>query len=356
MGTSGGERGRLHIPRSSSPFQGMSAFPSTPTLDDTYGALLIGTFLGLMLYGASLHQLVRYVRLFRSDVPSIRLLVTSVMVLETIHVVFTMHVCYYYLVRSYLKPQVLLEAIWTLQLFPALMALTACVSKAFLARRAFLTGPRSKWAVIVVVVLLVAELALAILLSAKGFILKNLMEFAKSTVSILTACEATSAAADALLAGTIIATLWNQDYHKRQPSMSWAKLMTTYMIKSGLPTAILNLIALVLAQTHRKAFIYAAINIVTMRVYANMLFAVLNSRKLMANGRMEVFANSESVSLNAIAQANRVAQAEMWNAPYRPQTSPATIKVNVTAEREQDGLDHTGSMRTYDKKSMSLEV
>ncbi|KAH9849421.1 hypothetical protein C2E23DRAFT_888360 [Lenzites betulinus] len=327
----------------------MSATP-TPlvlSLDATYGALLVGTFIGLILYGTSLHQLFRYIWLFGSDVPSIRLLVAATMILETLHAATTVHVCY-------LEPTVLLYANWSLQLIPALTALTACVSKVFLARRAFLTGPRSKWAVIVIMMLLATELGLACVLSIKGFLIKNLLTFSTSTANILAACEATAAAADALLAGTIIATLWAQGYRARHASLGWHSLFMTYVIKSGLLTAILNVLALILAQTQRKAFLYAAVNVVTARVYANTLFTVLNSRKLMANGRMEVWADTD-VGLNTIAQANRVAQAEMWNVPYRPQTSPGMIKVNVTAEREEDGTRRPRSMAYGHKSDMSLQ-
>ncbi|EIW55780.1 uncharacterized protein TRAVEDRAFT_30504 [Trametes versicolor FP-101664 SS1] len=327
------------------------------SLDDTYGALLVGTFLGIILYGVSLHQLFRYIRLYPFDVLSIRFLVTSVMVLETLHVVMTMDICYYYLVTHYFQPLVLLEGVWSLQLIPAVTALTACVSKVFLARRVFLTGPRSRWATALVGILLVAELALGIVLSVKGFIIVSLLQYAESTVGILSACEAAAIAADVLLAGTLTVTLWTQGYQRsRQSEFPTTDLFMTYVVKTGLLTGICNLLALILAQVWKQALFYSAVNIITTRFYANTLFAVLNSRELMANGRLEIFANAENTSFNAFAQAHRVAQAQQWNAPYAKST-PNAIKVNVTAEREDYVPDSSrGGSMVFDRKSESLPV
>ncbi|KAI0646254.1 hypothetical protein C8Q79DRAFT_656088 [Trametes meyenii] len=292
------------------------SLPTGPVaLDNTYGSLLVGTCFGLVLYGLSLHQLFRYARLFPSDVLSIRLLVTGVMGLETFHAVLTMHLCYHYLVTNYLQPQILLQAIWSLQLIPGLTAFTACVSKIFLARRVFLTGTLARWAVGVVAVLLTAELGLAIVLTYKGFVLANLLSYAHSVVGILIACIATATAADFLLAGTLIVTLQSQKYNYWR-GYSWVDIFSTYLVKSGLLTGICNLLALILALVRQESFIYAAVNIITTRLYANTLLAVLNSRKLMASGRLEVFADADTgIDFNAIARATRVAQAERWNAP-----------------------------------------
>ncbi|KAI0360737.1 hypothetical protein OH77DRAFT_717648 [Trametes cingulata] len=325
------------------------------SLDDTYGSLLIGAFSGLIFYGLSLHQLYRYVRLYPSDVLSIRLIVAIVMVLETFHVVLTMHVCYHYLVTNYFRPLVLLRAIWTLQLIPGLTALTACVSKTFLARRVYLTGPRSRWAVGVVAILLATELGLAIAMTVKGFILKNLLEYAHAVVGILAACEAAAAAADILLATVLIAALCTQEYHNKQ-SWSPTYFIQTYIIKSGLLTGMCNVAALIMALVKRESFIYAAVNITTARLYANTLFAVLNSRKLMASGKLEVFANASSTDFNVIARADHIAEAERWNAPYRAETPPAMIKVNVTAEKEEDIPQTRVGSLIIDVKASTLPV
>ncbi|KAI0371887.1 hypothetical protein BV20DRAFT_1051088 [Pilatotrama ljubarskyi] len=316
-------------------------------LGDTYGSLLIGTFSGLIFYGLSLHQLFRYIRLYPSDVLSIRLIVATVMVLETLHVVITMHVCYHYLVTHYFRPQTLLRAIWTLQLIPGLTAVTACVSKTSFSGSTGLLD----WTTVAMGGWYCGYPAH----SRTGFILKNLLEYAHAVVGILAACEAAAALADILLASTLIIALCTQEYNNKQ-SWSPTYFVQTYIVKSGLLTGMCNVAALVAALVKRESLIYAAINITTSRLYANTLFAVLNSRKLMASGKLEVFANASSTDFNVIARANDIAQAERWNAPYRADPSPATIKVNVTAEKEEDNPRTRISSMVLDIKTSSLPV
>ncbi|KAI0654639.1 hypothetical protein C8Q70DRAFT_510186 [Cubamyces menziesii] len=45
----------------------LPVLPQVPSLKDTYGAVLIGTYVSLMLYGVTLHQAYRYSRLSTSD-------------------------------------------------------------------------------------------------------------------------------------------------------------------------------------------------------------------------------------------------------------------------------------------------
>ncbi|KAH9895559.1 hypothetical protein C8Q73DRAFT_611340, partial [Cubamyces lactineus] len=49
-----------------------------PALDNTYGALLLGTSFGLMLYGLTIHQTFRYTRLYPKDKLWLKILVRIV--------------------------------------------------------------------------------------------------------------------------------------------------------------------------------------------------------------------------------------------------------------------------------------
>ncbi|TBU51389.1 hypothetical protein BD310DRAFT_769544, partial [Dichomitus squalens] len=46
-----------------------------PALDNTYGAVLIGTFVALVLYGLQLHQSYRYFRMYHGDSAILKTLV-----------------------------------------------------------------------------------------------------------------------------------------------------------------------------------------------------------------------------------------------------------------------------------------
>ncbi|KAI0349195.1 hypothetical protein OH77DRAFT_1525853 [Trametes cingulata] len=92
----------------------LAFLPPIPALDNTFGALLLGTFCGLILFGITLHQGYRYVRFPAYDKDSIIIkgTVATVLILETLHSALALHVCYFYLVKQYFDPLALLKGTW----------------------------------------------------------------------------------------------------------------------------------------------------------------------------------------------------------------------------------------------------
>ncbi|EJF58681.1 hypothetical protein DICSQDRAFT_128707 [Dichomitus squalens LYAD-421 SS1] len=70
-----------------------TSLPSVPSLDNTFGAVLIGTFLGLIVYTA--------------DASLMKFMIMCLALLDAGNAVVTMHACYYYLVTNYHNPSAL---------------------------------------------------------------------------------------------------------------------------------------------------------------------------------------------------------------------------------------------------------
>ncbi|KAI1786750.1 hypothetical protein LXA43DRAFT_1168973 [Ganoderma leucocontextum] len=123
----------------------------------TYGALLLASFLGFMLYGLFLHQTYQYFRRFSTDPPYIKIMVTpslpSSRLLETVHLLMTGHLCYSHLVTSYFNPTSLLVGGCSSfhQVLPVISAVTIIVSQIFSIRRVSLIGPRQAMIAVMVV-------------------------------------------------------------------------------------------------------------------------------------------------------------------------------------------------------------
>ncbi|KAI0685979.1 hypothetical protein C8T65DRAFT_747602 [Cerioporus squamosus] len=145
-------------------------------MDKTYGALLLGTFIGLILYGLGLHQLYRYFRLYSKDLVFVRSLVILTMIFETVHTFLTLHACYFYLVDNYLCPGRLLHSVWSINLLALSTGMIMLIAQMFFARRlykgagslssyvprAHLTVLRYRIAVFLATAFLVGEFAFAI--------------------------------------------------------------------------------------------------------------------------------------------------------------------------------------------------
>ncbi|KAI0695204.1 hypothetical protein C8T65DRAFT_665701 [Cerioporus squamosus] len=77
-----------------------------PSLNDTYGALLLGSFAGLISYGILVHQAYRYFRVYSGDK------LINKAALDTLQNLVIIHACYTYLISDYFKPLALLRGIW----------------------------------------------------------------------------------------------------------------------------------------------------------------------------------------------------------------------------------------------------
>ncbi|KAI1786754.1 hypothetical protein LXA43DRAFT_1098878 [Ganoderma leucocontextum] len=276
-------------------------------LPTAQGTFLIGTFLGILLYGLSTHQAYRYVRSFPTDAAYIRLLVIIVMILETLHVLANMHTVFHYLISSYSDPDNLKHVVWSLAVLPAIGGLVVVVSQIFFVRRVSLIGPRQRIMAKVVAVALVAELGFAIAATAVSQNKKG------ATISVLSGAALVIAAiADTTLTIALVQAFRSQRAREPRESESIIDVIQLYVINSGIATGVFNLVSFILAiALPSGGLLYSVFVIIAARLYANSLLAVLNSRELRG---MEFFlsASFASVTLNGAQFADKSA---LWNVP-----------------------------------------
>ncbi|KAI0667896.1 hypothetical protein C8Q78DRAFT_1147327, partial [Trametes maxima] len=122
------------------------------------GAFAVGTFASLVLYGISILQFYRYLRTHPDDNIHIKVLVFSAVLLNTVHTIMSMHICYYYLVSNYFSPAALARSVWSSDLLPVAHLFVTMVSQAFFARRVYLIGARYKFIAIFAVSILTSDL------------------------------------------------------------------------------------------------------------------------------------------------------------------------------------------------------
>ncbi|KAI0667913.1 hypothetical protein C8Q78DRAFT_1081789 [Trametes maxima] len=218
-----------------------------PALDYTFGAVLVGTALGLVLYGVTLHQSYRYSRMYPEDSRWLKALVIWVVLLETITSAWSMHACYFYLVKNYFNPVALRRGSWSIDVshhisllahpldLDELLAISISIGRYH--------GLDPKWLV--------------------------------STGSRM------ATAADLLLTAILIYTLHqSRTGIKRTDSM--IDVMIVYSVNTGLLTGILNVLTLIFTFSRPNELIYIGIGVVGTKSYANSLLAALNSRRYLA--------------------------------------------------------------------------
>ncbi|KAH9888099.1 hypothetical protein C8Q73DRAFT_794515 [Cubamyces lactineus] len=124
----------MPVTSSNSTMDSMDSFsvpPEVPSLETRFGAFLLATFMGLMLYGLTLHQSYRYFRLFSADIRLLKAIVLLTVITETTHILLCTHICYFYLVTNFFNPTVLLKGVWSFQVLPIATTLVISLSQGF---------------------------------------------------------------------------------------------------------------------------------------------------------------------------------------------------------------------------------
>ncbi|TFK91553.1 hypothetical protein K466DRAFT_595982 [Polyporus arcularius HHB13444] len=251
-----------------------------PALDNTFGAVLLGTFFSLILYGMTLHQSYRYYRLYPKDRVWLKGVVSLTIVLETFHMALACHVCYFYLVTNYFNPAALLFGSWSIKLLLICSGGIIIVAQSFFAWRVFLVGPKYRLLVLVAMSLLVGELAFFAAATIETFIIPTFRGFEYLTWLISTG-SAMAITADLLLTTVLITTLHrSRTGIKRTDSI--IDVLILYAISTGLLTSIFNILSFLFTVLYTDNLIYVAFALIVTKLYANTLLVALNTRSALS--------------------------------------------------------------------------
>ncbi|KAM5544686.1 hypothetical protein V8D89_001584 [Ganoderma adspersum] len=236
----------------------------------------------------------------------------------------TLHTCYYYLVSNYFNPAVLQTGVWSVIYAPILIGLIAFISQLLRAD----SSP--------VMLFYVAEIAISVAAIYIGATIPSIVDLVQVT-HYVSAAFATALIGDLFLSSALIVVLRRSRRGLKRPD-STVELVTIYIVNTGLIHLVFNIVALAMSLALPSELIHTSINIVTTRVYVNILLAVLNSRELTVSHGVKVF--DGNFGMNAIARTNRLATQERWNVPQVPDSdAPPVINIKVTTERDDDVLN-----------------
>ncbi|OBZ66890.1 hypothetical protein A0H81_13211 [Grifola frondosa] len=369
-----------------------------PSLDDTFGALLIGTCLAAMLYGLTTHQCYRYLRLYPADGWGLKSMVACLWLLDTFHTTLSVHTwwaipyighltqhlislipSYFYLVTSYSNPESLPNGVWSARLLVSITSIVTAISHLFLSRRLYLLGNRS--ATLVVAFVSTADARKARFRSWYGNVESTFLHLS------LTFCYASAvnrgaasfcvtgnsqltwvAVADLLIIG--FRGIMRCEHHDcpvrgPPPKPNWIQthglpdrrddsvhdqhrfidrvscdpctvfgISTTIM---SFRSSMFTLAALICAAAMPRNFIYLALYIIVSKMYTNSLLAILNSR------RSIVDRGAEGMETGSFGLANpaEMRTSRRWDAASPSVRQPsagkksAVIDVKVTTETVQ---------------------
>ncbi|KAI0706387.1 hypothetical protein C8Q76DRAFT_157258 [Earliella scabrosa] len=206
----------------------------------TYGAVLIGNCVGLVLYGVVLHQAFRYYRLYPRDSWILKCLVGFVVILETFNSVLNVHICYHFLTNALVNPARLTQSIWSIALLPVASGGLVVACQSFFARRIILIGRHCRPIATVVIILLIGDAASTV----EAFTTKTLERFSQVTW-LFSVGSGIVTLADVIITTVLIVAL-RRSRTGFKGTDALIDVLILYAVNTGLLTGVFNTLAFVL--------------------------------------------------------------------------------------------------------------
>lgn len=116
-------------------------------IPDGFGSALMGGLVSTLLYGITNLQIYLYFMHYEDGL-SMKVLVSVIWILDTLHISFVCHILYYYLITNYGVPTSLDYIIWSLPASVLVNVFVVSIVQCFFARQIYrLCRPGVKWLV-----------------------------------------------------------------------------------------------------------------------------------------------------------------------------------------------------------------
>ncbi|KAI0824342.1 hypothetical protein BC628DRAFT_428045 [Trametes gibbosa] len=266
----------------------LSHILKVPSLDSSIGAVLLGVIVGSMLYGLTVHQTYRYFKLYPKDRLFLKVLVFTILVLETIHTVNWIIVTYHYTITDAFNLVSILRGHWSVQLTFVITGVAVFACQSFYVCRVFLFGPRYRWLVIPAVITMFGGFSFALAAGIRAFQTARYIVDLQHISWLVSIAYGFAVATDVILTGALVFVLQRaRTGSKRTDSI--LDVLIIYTVNTGLLTSIVSVIAFAFALVIPGNLIYAAVSIVGAKLYANSVLALLNSRRSIDNHFLDDF-------------------------------------------------------------------
>ncbi|KAF8235458.1 hypothetical protein L208DRAFT_757835 [Tricholoma matsutake] len=306
-------------------------------IDNTMGAVLIGTLMSGILLGVTYIQSFYYFIDCRTDAWYLKSLVVSTVVLDTVHMLLISHSIYHWLVTNFNNPSGLEQLVWSAAVEALPTALTSMLVQGFFVLRVWhLSRSYLLSGLIVLIVVVGFGCVLAwVILAMQMEALVDLLAITPLTIAI----NAVSASADVIIAASLVILLSRARTGFKRSDTIINKLIL-FVVNTGVLTSCIAIAAFISVLASPNTLIYAPFYFCIGRLYVNSFLATLNGRKHIAGGVGDV-------SHMLVSMPQSVTSPSHSSGKVRPK-----ISILVEAKRQRDGLQSDGQ---DDGKNSDLE-
>ncbi|KAI0323368.1 hypothetical protein GY45DRAFT_1264691 [Cubamyces sp. BRFM 1775] len=251
--------------------------------ETTFGSVTLALIFTFILYGITILQTFIYYQKYPGDRITLKALVTTILVLETVHTAFCVEVIYGYLLEGFGNYEGFLDINWCASLSPlnsgqSSITLRMTLSGTFYTRRVWIvSGNTLIWTIVIVRSKPHFSLKSASILTYKHPQWEAYRHDKASFVAI-SGGLASSGLADILVALTLTFYLKRGRHTSRKESNSMINRILLYAVNTGAITAIVSLLCGLLFAVKRSSLVFLGLAMIQAKLYASSLLASLNAR------------------------------------------------------------------------------
>lgn len=304
-------------------------------IDNSMGAMLIGTLMSSMLLGITYVQSFYYFIEYRMDPWYLKSLVISTVVLDTAQMLLISYSIYRWLITDYNNPIGLEPLLWSGLVEPLPTALTSMLVQGFFTLRVWHLS-RSYLLSGLIVLIIVAGFSCTIAWIILSMQLEKFTDL-RALLPLVIVVSALSVGADVIISASLVILLSRARTAFKRSNTIINKLML-FVINTGVLTSCIAIACLISVLAWPTSMIYASFYFCLGRSYVNSLLAILNGRKHIAE-------QVDNVSHMLVSMPTSVTSPSHSLGKVQP-----NISILVNTRHEQDGLqdDHG---KNYDLES-----
>ncbi|KAH7923814.1 hypothetical protein BV22DRAFT_1130327 [Leucogyrophana mollusca] len=264
-------------------------------LNNTFGALFIGSTLAAILFGFTNVQAFVYFQNHRgSGITFFKLVICYLWILDAIHLAFVAHMIYYYLINNYANPLALPVIVWSFQAQVVVDVLIIyAVHLLYVQRLWILSRGRSRIlpSIITAIVVLGSAVAITLVWAVyKCHVFTDLIGIEWSTFLTL----GTISVVDMLIAASMCYLLTTARTGFSRTDSFITKLMV-YILNTGLLTSLCSLTAIITCAAMPRNFVFLGVEFLCAKLYVNAFVALLNARYYLQTGSTSGSSHAQNV-------------------------------------------------------------
>ncbi|CAA7262690.1 unnamed protein product [Cyclocybe aegerita] len=264
----------------------MSTLLSQFPIESTAGAALIGTYLAAVMYGFTILQTYQYFsRYWGKDRTYIYVLVITLTILDTLALIFNIHMMWHFLIANYCNPITFLFADWSTLLSILTNAVTGIIVQAFYAYRLWILSDRKYYLASILIILLgMGALASCTVYMAYLFKFGTFLQVVRLAAVLQylpTMYYSFSIGADALITFGITYLLVknHSDGVRSFRTDNVIRKLIAYTLNAGAITTLCCVISLILCRALPQTYYDLLFSLPLSKLYVNSMLAFLNARE-----------------------------------------------------------------------------